>query len=192
MVRIQTFCRAHTHYYFECVAHTVPSWYKDLVPTTGGNPTPAWTLTDQIAFMDQQGINKAVIAISAPHANVFQGNKPLTVAMARTLNEAVSLYCRAFPQRLKFYAVVPLPYTEAAITEAKYAIQKLGAVGVVLSSNHESYYLGNAQFKPFFDALNKLGGRQIVYVHPAAPYVKSNNKLIEANPTPYPTGNIEF
>jgi hypothetical protein len=68
----------------------------------------------------------------------------------------------------------------------------LGAAGVVLLSNHETKYLGHPDFKPFFQALNQLGGRQIVYVHPNTPYVKSGNNLIEANPTTYPTGNIEF
>ncbi|KAF5336606.1 hypothetical protein D9611_006457 [Ephemerocybe angulata] len=172
--------------------HAVPSWFKQLVPVTGGNPTPDWTLEGHIAFMDQQGIDKSIIAISAPHANVFQGQKAVTVALARVLNEAISLYCRAYPTRLNFYAVVPLPYTTEAIAEAKYAINTLGAKGIVLTSNHEGTYLGNAQFTPFFKAINELGGRRVLYIHPGTPYVKVGNQLVEANPTPYPTGNIEF
>ncbi|KAJ2919817.1 hypothetical protein MD484_g579, partial [Candolleomyces efflorescens] len=172
--------------------HAVPDWFKSMVPTTGGNPTPVWTIADHVTFMNNQGIDKAIIAVSAPGASVYPGQKGLTVALARLLNEQVALYCRAFPKRLGFYAVIPLPYTQEAIAEARYAINNLGAVGVVLLSNHETKYLGHADFKPFFQALNGLGGRQIVYVHPNTPYVKSGNTLIEANPTPYPTGNIEF
>ncbi|KAJ2933700.1 hypothetical protein H1R20_g3361, partial [Candolleomyces eurysporus] len=172
--------------------HAVPDWYKQMVPTTGGNPTPTWTIADHVTFMNNQGINKAIIAISAPGAGVYPGQKGLTVALARFLNEQVAAYCRLYSGRLGFYAVVPLPYTQEAIAEARYAIQNLGAVGVVLLSNHETYYLGHPSFKPFFQALNGLGGRQIVYVHPNTPYVKSGSQLIEANPTTYPTGNIEF
>ncbi|TFK36383.1 hypothetical protein BDQ12DRAFT_686809 [Crucibulum laeve] len=172
--------------------HVVPSWYKLLVPTTGGNPTPDWTLAGHLSFMEQQGIARAILAFSAPGANVYQGNKPLTVSLARLINEQSAAYCRANPTKLDFYAVVPLPYTTEAIREARYAVNVLGAVGIVLTSNYEGTYLGNVAFKPFFEAVNSFGGRQIFYIHPSAPYVKVNNKLVEANPTPYPTGNIEF
>ncbi|KAH6902444.1 hypothetical protein BKA70DRAFT_1229091 [Coprinopsis sp. MPI-PUGE-AT-0042] len=173
--------------------HAVPSWYKVLVPVTGQNPTPDWTLQGHIDFMNTQGIERSVIAISAPGANVFPGDKAKTLALARLLNEQVAAYCRAQPNRLDFYAIVPLPYTAEAITEARYAINTLGAVGIMMFSNFEGRYLGNAELRPFFTAVNNFGGRQILYIHPATPYVTGNNgQRIEANPTPYPTGNIEF
>jgi 6-methylsalicylate decarboxylase len=143
--------------------------------------------------MNAQGIQKSILAISAPGANVFPGQKLKTLALARLLNEQVAAYCRAHPTRFNFYAVVPLPYTAEAITEAQYAINTLGAVGIMMYSNFEGRYLGNTELRPFFTAMNNLGGRQIFYVHPATPYVTgSNGQRIEANPTPYPTGNIEF
>ncbi|KAF9462714.1 hypothetical protein BDZ94DRAFT_703929 [Collybia nuda] len=172
--------------------HVVPSWYKSLVPITGGNPTPDWDISSYLAFMQTQGIARSIFSFSAPGPNVFQGNKPATVALARLINEQSAAYCHAQPTKLNFYAVVPLPYTAEAITEANYALNTLGAVGIILTSNYEGLYLGNAQFKPFFSAINNRGGRQILYIHPSAPYMKVNNKLVEANPTPYATGNIEF
>jgi hypothetical protein len=33
---------------------------------------------------------------------------------------------------------------------------------------------------------------QIIYVHPTTPCLRANGTLVEANPTVYPTGNIEF
>ncbi|KAF9014208.1 hypothetical protein BDQ17DRAFT_1342277 [Cyathus striatus] len=172
--------------------HVVPSWYQLLQPTTGGNPTPDWDLATYIAFMNQQGIERSILGFSAPGANVYQGNKIMTIALARLINEQSAAYCRKYPTRLDFYAVVPLPYTTEAIREAQYAINHLGAVGVVLFSNFEGTYLGDSTFKPFFQAINNLSSRQIIYVHPGTPYVKSGSKLIEANPTTYATGNIEF
>ncbi|KAF5369173.1 hypothetical protein D9615_009958 [Tricholomella constricta] len=172
--------------------HVVPSWYQALVPVTGGNPTPTWDINSYLSFMASQGVARSVFSFSAPGPNVFQGSKGLTIALARLINEQAAAYCRANPSKLNFYAVVPLPYTQEAIIEAKYALDQLGAVGIILTSNVEGLYLGNAQFKPFFDAINKRSGRQILYIHPSAPYVKVNNQLIEANPTSYATGNIEF
>ncbi|KAG6888368.1 hypothetical protein C0992_008670 [Termitomyces sp. T32_za158] len=172
--------------------HVVPSWYKKLVPVTGGNPTPNWDMDTYLAFMSSEGIAHSVFSFSAPGANVFQNSQVLTIALARLMNEQAAAYCRANPTKLSFYAVVPLPYTSAAITEANYALDVLGAAGIFLTSNFEGTYLGNAQFTPFFDAMNKRSDKQIFYIHPGTPYLKVNGKLVEANPTPYPTGNIEF
>ncbi|KAG5736056.1 2-amino-3-carboxymuconate-6-semialdehyde decarboxylase [Termitomyces sp. T112] len=172
--------------------HAVPSWYKALVPTTGGNPTPSWDINTYLSFMASEGITHSVFSFSAPSANVFQGAPLPTIALARLMNEQAAAYCRANPTKLSFYAVVPLPYTAAAIVEANYALDVLGASGIFLTSNFEGIYLGNTQFTPFFDAMNSRSDKQIFYIHPGTPYIKVNGKLVEANPTPYPTGNIEF
>jgi predicted TIM-barrel fold metal-dependent hydrolase len=142
--------------------------------------------------MASEGISHSVIGFSAPGPNVYQGNKKQTLALARIMNEQVAAYCRTNPEQLSFYAVVPLPYTAEAINEANYALDTLGAVGIVLTSNVEGLYLGNAQFNSFFDAINKRQGRQILYIHPGTPYLKVGGALYEANPTLYATGNIEF
>jgi predicted TIM-barrel fold metal-dependent hydrolase len=173
-------------------AHCVPDWYRAIVPTTGGNPTPSWNLTSHLEFMASQGISRAVLAFSSPGANVYPGNKKATVALARLMNEQSAAFTQAHPESLAFYAVVPLPYTNEAIIEAKHALENLGAAGIALYSNFEGRYLGDPTFSPFFAALNARGSGQIVYVHPTTPYVRVNGTLVEANPTNYPTGNIEF
>jgi predicted TIM-barrel fold metal-dependent hydrolase len=174
------------------LAHCVPDWYRAIVPTTGGNPTPSWNITGHLAFMASQGISRAVLAFSSPGANVYPGNQAATIALARLINEQSAAYARAYPRQSTFYAVVPLPYTQAAIAEAKYALDTLGAVGIALYSNFEGHYLGDSSFTPFFEAMNARGADQIIYVHPTTPYLRVNGTLIEANPTVYPTGNIEF
>ncbi|KAF8163694.1 hypothetical protein B0H34DRAFT_696470 [Crassisporium funariophilum] len=171
--------------------HIVPSWYKDLVPTTGGNPTPLWTFEEHRSFMAAQGINRAIFSFSAPGPNVKLGNKKENVALARLINEQLAAYCKK-NKNYKFYAHVPFPYTSEAITEAKYAISKLGAIGIFLQSSVEGKYLGNPAFTPFFQAINSLGGRQILYIHPATPVMKIGKDWVEANPTQYVAGKIEF
>jgi predicted TIM-barrel fold metal-dependent hydrolase len=156
---------------FPMIAHVVPSWYKTLVPVTGGNPTPDWDLSSQLSFMASKGIVHAVLSFSAPGPNVFKGNKLFTVALSRLMNEQSAAYVRAFPDKFDFYAVVPLPYTSEAITEANYALDTLGAAGIILTSNVEGMYLGNPQFRQFFKAINDRGGRQVMFVHPSTPYI---------------------
>ncbi|KAH5589132.1 hypothetical protein HBI45_222700 [Parastagonospora nodorum] len=173
-------------------AHCVPEWYRAIVPKTGGNPTPSWNLTGHLDFMASQGISRAVLAFSSPGANVYPGNKTATVGLARLINEQSAAYAQTHPESFTFYAVVPLPYTDEAIVEANYALDILGAAGIALYSNFEGHYLGDPTFTPFFAAINARGGGQIVYIHPTTPYVRVNGSLVEANPTIYPTGNIEF
>jgi predicted TIM-barrel fold metal-dependent hydrolase len=170
----------------------VPDWYRAIVPKTGGNPTPSWNISSHLDFMTSQGISRAVLAFSAPGANVYQGNQAATIALARLINEQTAAYARNYPNRFTFYAVVPLPYTHHAIVEAKYALETLGAAGIALYSNFEGHYLGDPSFTPFFAAINERKDSQIIYVHPTTPYIRVNGQLVEANPTIYPTGNIEF
>ncbi|KIK64742.1 hypothetical protein GYMLUDRAFT_160528, partial [Collybiopsis luxurians FD-317 M1] len=172
-------------------AHIVPDWYRAIQPITGA-PTPQWDIESWLAFMDGEGIGRAVISTSTPAANVFLGNKTLTVALARLMNEQIVAVVRAVPNQLQFYGIVPLPYADEAIVEAKYAVEQLSAVGFFLTSNFEDNYLGSAVLRPFLMALESMPTRQIVFVHPTTPYLNVSGQLVEANPTPYATGVIEF
>jgi len=175
------------------LAHLVPDWYRQLVPLTGGNPTPSWNLTAQEAHMASLGITHSILAISAPGANVFPGNKAQTVSLARLLNEQVAAIVKANKKKYSFLAVVPLPYTAEAITEARYALNKLNAAGIIVQANTEGKYLGDPAFRQFFVDFNNLGGdKQIMYIHPGASLMNVNNQLIEVNPTRLPAGRVEF
>ncbi|KAG8904731.1 hypothetical protein FRB99_001270 [Tulasnella sp. 403] len=173
-------------------AHLVFPWYKQLVPTTGGQPTPDWSTEAHLAFANTYGIAHTVLANSAPQANVFFGDRLKTIALARLINLCTAAVAALYPNRFNFFAVVPLPYVDDAIAEAKYALDYLGAVGITTLTNHEGLYLGNPQLKPFFQYLNSRPGKTIVYIHPTAPYLKVNGNYVEANPTVYITGIVEF
>ncbi|KAF9527458.1 hypothetical protein CPB83DRAFT_895265 [Crepidotus variabilis] len=173
-------------------AHVGPAWYKALFPTIGGQAVPDWKLNDTFNFMATQGIQHSVLAFSVPGPNVWPGDQKKTIALARLMNEQAAAYGKVYPGVFNFYGQVPLPYTQDAITEAKYATQKLGAVGIWLQSNTEGKYLGDLTFKPFFQAVNSWSGRQLLYIHPSIPLLRVNGQLIDSNPTPYVTGKIEF
>jgi hypothetical protein len=73
--------------------------------------------------------------------------------------------------------------TRISITEANYAVKKLGAIGLGLLSNHEGYYLGNATFKPFFEAVNSAGKQTVIFIHPNSPCEHFDGQLISADPS---------
>ncbi|RMZ07025.1 hypothetical protein D0862_04397 [Hortaea werneckii] len=165
-------------------AHVVPPWYHAAVPFTAQSPTPEWSIDKHLEFMANNSIRNSVLSISAPGSTVFPGSEEKSVALARLLNEYLAVLAKVAPKQFSFFVVVPLPYTEAAITEAKYATRVLGAVGMGLLSNHEGYYLGNRSFTPFFQFLDEsLEGRRSIFVHPNAPCLHGENgSLIDANP----------
>ncbi|KAE9391956.1 hypothetical protein BT96DRAFT_1058976 [Gymnopus androsaceus JB14] len=63
---------------------------------------------------------------------------------------------------------------------------------LVLISSFEGKYLGNPEFTEFFKVVNEREGKQIIFVHPGTPFLVIDGQLVEANPTVYPTGFIEF
>ena len=68
----------------------------------------------------------------------------------------------------------------------------MGAVGIALLTNHEGNYLGNPKFKKFFQYINSRPGKTVVFIHPTAPVIKVGSNFVEANPTQYSTGIVEF
>jgi predicted TIM-barrel fold metal-dependent hydrolase len=149
-------------------------------------------------MMQTVGIRKSVLSISAPGTTVYVDDETKATALARLLNEYLAALSRTYPSHFDFFAVTPLPYVDAAIKEARYALDHLGAAGRGLLSNHEGYYLGNAQFQPFFNFLNSstnANASQIIFVHPNEPCLRipnGNGSLIIANPTVYPDGLVEL
>ncbi|KAK5689429.1 hypothetical protein LTR97_012903 [Elasticomyces elasticus] len=175
-------------------AHIIPPWYRAIVPTTGQSPTPNWTLETHLSFMVNNSIGHSVLSVSSPGSVVYPGSEAKSAALARLLNEYQAAIVRKLPKLFSFYAVTPLPYTRAAIVEAIYAHEKLGAAGTGLLTNHEGYYLGNHAFTPLFANLNSSGGStKAIFVHPTGPCLHpANGSLIDANPTLYPEGLVEF
>lgn len=71
-----------------------------------------------------------------------------------------------------------------SIKEIEYSRTTLGAVGTVLLSNHEGYYLGDPLFTPFFSFLDSRPSRQEpIFIHPNSPVLRLNGTLIPDNPS---------
>ncbi|KAG8910195.1 hypothetical protein FRC00_008687 [Tulasnella sp. 408] len=173
-------------------SHFVFPWYKALVPKTAGIDTPDWTIEDHMSLNKNISITKTILGSSTPQANVYLGNQVLTVALARLLNISVAALRALYPKQIDFFCVVPLPYVSDSIAEAKYCLDTLKGVGITTMTNHEGLYLGNAALDGFWSYINSRTDKPIIYVHPTPPYMKVNGKFVEANPTLYATGLVEF
>lgn len=127
-----------------------------------GFPLPAWSAEAHIAFMDEAGIDHAVLTAPSPH--VHNGDDGAALEVVRKVNDEMAAVCQEHPDRFSFAACVPLPYVEGAIEEASRALDELGAVGIRVATNNNGVYLGDPSLDTFFDALNERS--VLVIMHP--------------------------
>lgn len=174
--------------------HPVPDWFRALQPLAAGRETPSWTLSAHLSFMASHQIAHSILSISTPQANAFPGDKAKTVALARLLNEFVAEIGRVYPERFSWLAVTVFPYVEESVREVRYAIEELGAIGVVVLTNHEGWYPGEKMFDPLWAYLQgRNSEREIVFIHPTDPVIRlSDGSLIESKPSSLRSGLGEF
>ncbi|MEW2131281.1 amidohydrolase family protein [Streptomyces sp. NPDC005435] len=153
--------------------HVVPPFWGQALPSHGGDPsgwaTPAWSPEAHLAYMDDQQIATSVLSLTAPSVVGWEGEERRE--MARRVNEYVADLVTRYPGRFGNFATVPLPDVEGAVAEAEYALDELGADGVVLMSNYEGSYLGDPKFAPLWEALNRRSA--VVFIHPARPPIET-------------------
>ena len=71
------------------------------------------------------------------------------------------------PDRFRFCAALPLPDVDAAIEEARYALDVLDADGIKLATNVQGQYLGAPELDTLFAVLNER--QAVVILHPHRP-----------------------
>ncbi|MFW9939294.1 MAG: amidohydrolase family protein [Candidatus Thorarchaeota archaeon] len=150
--------------------HIVPKEYLAALASVGirnavGEPFPQWDIENTLAFMDRQGIAIAINSISAP--GIYFGDNDFTQKLARKCNQIAASMVNKCPNRFGAFAILPLPDIEASIVELEYALDILNLDGVVLLTNFDGIYLGDAYYDELFYELNRR--RAVVLVHPSVP-----------------------
>lgn len=138
-----------------------------------GFPVPKWSVDDQLAFMDEAGIDQAVLSAPVPH--LYNGDaKKARVAAAR-VNESLAAVVRENQDRFAFVGNVPLPDVEGAIAETAHAVDELGAVGMKVATNMGGVYLGDAAFDPLMEEWNRR--EMLVIIHPVRARQRPENTI---------------
>lgn len=130
-----------------------------------GFPLPQWTVENHLQFMENAGIATSVLTMPAPHP--WFGDVDECRAAVRRYNEACAALKKAHPGKFLFCASLPLPDVDAAIAEAVYALDSLGADGVKLATNVRGQYLGDAELEPLMKVLNDRS--VVIIIHPHKP-----------------------
>jgi 6-methylsalicylate decarboxylase len=150
--------------------HIVPPSWADALDVrgldSGGWAIPAWSPADAIAMMDEQGIATGILSVTAPGVRLDE-DAASARALARSVNEYGAELVKDRPDRFGGFASIPLPDVDGALAETAYALDVLGADGVVLMSNAQGRYLGDPDFEPLWAELDRRAA--VVFVHPAQP-----------------------
>lgn len=162
--------------------HIIIPGYMEVLKAHGAEleetfPLPAWDAGRHIAFMDNMGIRTAVLTMPAPQP--YYDDAEESAKCIRRVNKVSAEVKQQYPGRFKFCAALPLPDVDAAIREAIYALDTLGADGVKLATNSRGQYLGDEELDPLMEVLNERHAVIIIHPHRPTPYPE---KIISTTP----------
>ena len=149
----------------------VPALEKEGRLLDEGFPLPKWDAEAQLKCMDEAGIATSILTLAAPQPglnSLTPGPSPKGEgSIIRQCNEAAARLKREHPDKFRVCAELPLPDVDAAIEEARYALDVLGADGIKLATNVNGQYLGAPELDTLFSFLNER--KAVVILHPHRP-----------------------
>lgn len=140
-------------------------------------PLPHWDVEAHLRFMEEAGIATSVLSMPAPQP--YYGNIEECRRQIRMYNDRTAQIKSQYPGKFMFCASLPLPDVNAAIEEAKYALDTLGADGIKLATNSHGQYLGDAELDSLMKVLDERNA--VVILHPHRP-VPVNEGIISTTP----------
>ncbi|HKV55164.1 MAG TPA: amidohydrolase family protein [Candidatus Binataceae bacterium] len=124
-------------------------------------PLPAWDHAARVEDIDRAGIDIEILS----NPPIYSRIDDHTPELCRMVNDALAASCRRDPDRFKALAHLPFNSLDAAMNEMARALDQLGCVGVLVTSNIAGRYLDTPEFLPFWSEINR---RQApVFMHPA-------------------------
>jgi 6-methylsalicylate decarboxylase len=170
--------------------HYVPAAYRQAQKDAGryqidGWPMPVWSAQRHIEDMDRMNVSASVLGLSSPSLN--WGDIEKARFLARDANEEGAKAVQAYPNRLGFFAILPIPDVDASLAEIEYALDVLRADGVVFHSNSNGVYLGDPVLDPVMAELSRRNA--IVHLHPVKPSAVPEKALVGI---PIPTFEFMF
>jgi 6-methylsalicylate decarboxylase len=125
--------------------------------------TPDWSPSLALEMMDRQGIEAAILSLTAP--GVHFGCDAQAQELAQACNDEMAGILAKHP-RFGAFATLPLPNVALACEEARRALDVLKLDGVGILTGYHGRYLGNSEFDPLFQVLDQRSA--VVFIHPAA------------------------
>ena len=112
--------------------------------------------------MDKEGIDLSVLFPTSGFNVTRIAEKDYAAAYCRGYNNWVASICKESP-RLKAVGLVPFQDVPAAVAEANRAIGQLGLAGITVGSFGMKEHLGNPEFWPIYEELQKLNAPLLIH-----------------------------
>lgn len=140
-------------------------------------PLPRWDVEAHLRFMDEAGIATSVLSMPAPQP--YYGDMAECRRQIRDYNDRTARIKENYPGRFLFCASLTLPDVSAAVDEAIYALDTLGADGIKLATNSRGQYLGDTVLDSLMEVLDERNA--VVILHPHRP-MPVNEGIISTTP----------
>ncbi|MCK9908522.1 amidohydrolase [Microbacteriaceae bacterium K1510] len=121
---------------------------------------------DVLQSMGELNIDSAVVNPLSV-AGVHHGDDANARYLTESTNEALAKFVSAAPDKLGFFATLPLPDVDGALRQMEYALDTLKADGVIFLSNQNGFYVGDPAFEPLYAEMHRRS--VVAFVHPASP-----------------------
>lgn len=167
-------------------AHFIPEFYAQALRDAGhGKPDgmpmiPAWSAEEALGVMDRLGVRTAFLSVSSP--GVHFGDDAKARDLARKVNLEGHRVVQQHAGRFGHFASLPLPDIAGSVVEAQYALDELGADGVILETNANGLYLGDTSLDLLWGELDQR--KAVVLVHPTSPACDCSARLTATFPRP--------
>lgn len=145
--------------------HIAPPAYVEEMKSMLFGPTLGWSPQKSIDDMDEAGVATSITSITTP--GVWLGDNDQGRRVARECNDYGAKMVSDYPGRFGMFAAIPLPDTAGSLREIEYGLDVLKADGISLFTSYRDQWLGEPQFDPVMEELNRR--KALVYVHPDAP-----------------------
>jgi predicted TIM-barrel fold metal-dependent hydrolase len=119
----------------------------------------------RIARMDELGIDKQLLLLTAPGVQVLEPDEG--TALAQLANDRLAAACRRHPDRFAGLTVFAPQDVKGAIAEIERGMKTLGLNGAVINSHFRGRYLDELEFWPILEALE--ANDAALYIHPTIP-----------------------
>jgi predicted TIM-barrel fold metal-dependent hydrolase len=126
-----------------------------------------WSAQASLEDMDKSGIATSITSLINPGMQAWAGDVAGSRKIARESNEYAAKLARDYPGRFGSFASIPFPDTEGCLREIEYALDALKAEGIYLWTSYGGKLLGDPDFWPILEELNRR--KVVVYTHPATP-----------------------
>jgi predicted TIM-barrel fold metal-dependent hydrolase len=130
-------------------------------PVGPGQKQPDWSVESALSYMEEHDIAACVLS-DPDSANHATGQAARDIA--RRVNETLADIISRHPSRFGAVATLPGQDADGAVAEIGYALDTLKLDGVSTSTSINDVYLGEPQFDPYFEELNRRGAT--LFVHP--------------------------